>query len=127
MFERATALTEVVLLEKELSQRQAELASLEAKKRRLDDLVALSTINISLAGPNTEIPVEKKRSPGFLGGLQSGWDAFVSSVQVIMVVIGFMLPFVVAIAIPAALFVWLSRRRRRLTPAPSTPTDSESL
>jgi hypothetical protein len=120
MFERATALSDVVLLEKELSQRQAELASLEAKKRRLDDLVALSTITIALAGPNTEIPVEKKRSPGFLGGLQSGWDAFVTSVQVILVVIGFMLPFLAALAIPIALFIWLSRRKRaRLAPAPT--------
>ncbi|HCT76588.1 MAG TPA: hypothetical protein DGT23_08370, partial [Micromonosporaceae bacterium] len=58
MFERATALSDVVLLERELSQRQSELAALEAKKRKLDDLVSLSTITISLAGPNTEIPVE---------------------------------------------------------------------
>ncbi|GIH09215.1 lipoprotein [Rhizocola hellebori] len=118
MFERAVALSDVVLLEKELSQRQAELASLEAKKRRLDDLVSLSTITISLAGPNTEIPVEKKRSPGFLGGLEAGWDAFVSSIQVILVVIGFMLPFLVAIAIPIVLYAWLARRKRRLAPAP---------
>lgn len=129
MFERATALNDVVLLERELSARQAELASLEAKKRRLDDLVALSTITISLAGPNTEIPVEKKRSPGFLGGLEAGWEAFVNSIQVILVVLGFLLPFLIALAIPIALFLWL-RRRRTPTPPPgampppslSTPT-----
>ncbi len=120
MFERATALNDVVLLEKELSARQAELASLEAKKRRLDDLVALSTITISLAGPNTEIVVEKKRSPGFLGGLQAGWEAFVTSVQVVLVVLGFLLPFLIALAIPVALLIWRSRRKRLPTP-PATP------
>ncbi len=125
MFERATALTDVVLLEKELSQRQAELASLEAKKRRLDDLVSLSTITISLAGPNTEIAVEEERSPGFLGGLEAGWDALVASVRVVLVILGFVLPFVAVIAIPVALFLWLGRRRRRLTPTPATAdTDS---
>ena len=122
MFDRATALNDVVLLERELSARQAELASLEAKKRRLDDLVALSTINISLAGPNTEIPVEKKRSPGFLGGLEAGSDAFVAAVQVVLVALGFLLPFLLALAIPLTLFLYLRRRRRPTPPPPPTPT-----
>lgn len=112
MFERATTLSDVVLLERELSQRQSELAVLEAKKRKLDDLVSLSTITISLAGPNTEIPVENS-SPGFLGGLKAGWKAFVASVNVLLVVIGWLLPFAVAVAIPVILIVWLVRLRGR--------------
>jgi hypothetical protein len=120
LFEQATALNDVVLLERELSQRQAELASLEAKKRRLDDLVALSTITISLAGPNTEIPQE--RAPGFLGGLQAGAAALVTAVELILVTLGFLLPFAIVIGVPLMLVIWLSRRRRRrraIAPAPA--------
>lgn len=119
MFERAATLQDVVLLEKELSQRQTELASLEAKKRRLDNLVALSTITVTLAGPNTEIEVEEEPDPSFLGGLKSGWNAFVSSVQVGSAVFGFLLPFLAAIAVPIViLFVVLRYRRRPAPPAP---------
>ena len=41
---RATSITDLVSLENELGRREADLASLEAKKRRLADLTALSTI-----------------------------------------------------------------------------------
>jgi outer membrane murein-binding lipoprotein Lpp len=118
MFAQAKQLSEVVLLERELSQRQAELASLEAKKRNLDNLVALSTITVSLVGPHTEVTKPKEPDPSFLGGLKAGWTAFVDSVQVASAVIGFLLPFLLAIAIPIGLLVWWLRRRRRVPPAP---------
>ncbi len=113
MFERATTLQDVVLLEKELSARQTELASLEAKKRRLDDLVALSTITVTLAGPNTEIEVVEEPDPSFLGGLKSGWDAFVSSIQVASAILGFLLPFLLAVGIPIAVLIAIVRYRRK--------------
>ncbi|WP_162907988.1 DUF4349 domain-containing protein [Allorhizocola rhizosphaerae] len=113
MFERAATLQDVVLLEKELSQRQADLASLEAKKRRLDDLVALSTIAVTLAGPNTEITVEEEPDPTFLGGLKAGWKAFVSSVQTGSAILGFLLPFLAALAIPVLIVVGTVRYRRK--------------
>ncbi|MEV0458829.1 DUF4349 domain-containing protein [Catellatospora methionotrophica] len=119
MFTQAKQLSEVVLLERELNQRQAELASLERKKAGLDDLVSLSTITVTLVGPNTVVPEpEKEPAPGFLGGLEAGWDAFVATVQVALAVLGFLMPFLIALAIPVALVVALRRRRR---PAPAAP------
>ncbi|GHJ50309.1 lipoprotein [Catellatospora sp. TT07R-123] len=119
MFAQAKQLSEVVLLEKELSSRQAELASLEAKKRNLDNLVTLSTINVVLIGPHAPAPEPpKKKAPGFLGGLEAGWDAFLTTVQVVLAVLGFLLPFLVALSIPAGLLIWWSRRRRP-TPPPT--------
>jgi hypothetical protein len=112
MFAQAKELSQVVLLEKELSQREATLASLEAKKRQLDDLVALSTITVSLVGPQVEIVVPKSEPPGFLGGLSAGWSAFVLAVQVALAVLGFLLPFALALGVPAILLVWWVRRRR---------------
>ncbi|GIF97354.1 DUF4349 domain-containing protein [Catellatospora citrea] len=120
MFTQAKQLSEVVMLERELNQRQAELASLERKKAGLDDLVSLSTITVTLVGPHTELPEpEKEPAPGFLGGLEAGWDAFVATVQVALAVLGFLLPFLIALAIPVGLVVALRRRRTAPPPAPA--------
>jgi Domain of unknown function (DUF4349) len=119
MFERATSLSDVVLLEKELSHRQTELATLEAKKRRVDDLVALSTITLTLAGPNTVIEPEKEPDPSFLGGLKNGWKALMGSLKLASAVLGFLLPFLAVIGIPLfALIYFLRLHRRRVRPEP---------
>jgi hypothetical protein len=116
MYASAANLTELVMLEKELSQREAELASLEAKKRNLDDLVSLSTITVHLVGPQTVVVEPKKDSPSFLDGLENGWNALVSTIIVVLVVFGFLLPFLVVAAIPVTVWLLLRRRRRRRTP-----------
>ncbi|BCJ72324.1 lipoprotein [Catellatospora sp. IY07-71] len=122
MFTQAKQLSEVVMLERELNQRQAELASLERKKATLDDLVALSTISVSLVGPHTPLPEpEEEPMPGFLGGLKAGWDAFVGTVQVALAVFGFVLPFLIALAIPVGLLIALRRRRRPAVAAAPAP------
>ena len=105
---------------------KAALASLERKKASLDDLVALSTITVSLIGPHTPLPEpEREPAPGFLGGLEAGWDAFVGTVQVALAVLGFLLPFLIALAIPVALVIALRRRRPAVastaSPAATTP------
>ena len=58
---RATSISDLVSLENELAKREADLASLEAKKRRLADLTALSTITVSLLGPDAETAEEEDR------------------------------------------------------------------
>lgn len=119
MFERATSLQDVVLLEKELNQRQAELASLEQKKRRLDDLVTLSTITVTLVGPNTVIEPEKKPEANFLTALKDGWSALLKSLKLASVVLGYLLPFLLILGIPLFLLLWLLRvRGRGVKPTP---------
>jgi hypothetical protein len=113
MFERAGTLQDVVLLEKELTARQAELASLEARKNRMADLVALSTITLTLVGPNTTIAEPEEDDPDFLSGIKSGWKAFVASLRYASAVFGFLLPFLVAIGIPLFGLIWLLRLRGR--------------
>ncbi|WP_034591267.1 DUF4349 domain-containing protein [Hamadaea tsunoensis] len=125
MFTQAKQLSEVVLLEKELTQRQAELDSLMAKKRHLDDLVTLSTITITLVGPQTPYVQPKKADPTFLGGLSTGWDTFVTMLKVASAVLGFLLPFLLVLAvILVPLLVW--RRRRKTPRASSALKDQES-
>ena len=51
----------------------------------------------------------------FFGALAGGWNALVTVVGVILVGVGAMLPFVVALGIPAAAVVYVLRRRKRVT------------
>ncbi|WP_327042636.1 DUF4349 domain-containing protein [Micromonospora ureilytica] len=109
---RATSITDLVSLENELGRREADLAALEAKKRRLADLTALSTITVSLAGPAAKT-TEEKDETGFLAGLKGGWKAFVVSMTVLLTVLGALLPFLVALGVPLAALLVVLRRRRK--------------
>ncbi|MFI6259465.1 DUF4349 domain-containing protein [Micromonospora zamorensis] len=110
---RATSITDLVSLENELGRREADLASLEAKKRRLADLTALSTITVSLAGPAAKAADEKAET-GFLVGLKGGWKAFVASLTVLLTVLGALLPWLVALGVPLAVLLVVLRRRRKI-------------
>jgi hypothetical protein len=115
---QAKDLNQILLLEKELTSRQASLDSLVAKKRRLDDLVTLSTITASLIGPTTPYVEPTNEDPSFLGGLRAGWDTFVIILKVAAAVIGFLLPFLVVLALVGVPLLWWVRRRRRPIPPP---------
>ncbi|NUO59089.1 MAG: DUF4349 domain-containing protein [Hamadaea sp.] len=121
MFAQAKQLSEVVQLEQELSRRQAELDALLAKQRRLDDLVKLSTITVTLVGPDTPYVEPKSEDPSFLGGLRAGWDTFVVILKVAAAVLGFLLPFLVVAAVVLVPLWWWLRRRRAIPAAPATP------
>ncbi|MGC4809372.1 DUF4349 domain-containing protein [Micromonospora sp. DT228] len=109
---RASSITDLVSLENELGRREADLASLEAKKRRLADLTALSTITVTLVGPAAKATEEKAES-GFLVGLKGGWKAFVASLTVLLTVLGALLPWLVAFGVPVAALLLVLRRRRK--------------
>ncbi|WP_444665017.1 DUF4349 domain-containing protein [Cellulomonas sp. CW35] len=114
------------LLEAEsaLSERQAELESLQSQRARLADQVALSTIEVVVSGPGV-LPVQTQEEDGtFLTGLASGWEALVTTVGVVMVVLGALLPWL-ALAGVVALVVMAVRRRRR--PAPAEPAAPEPV
>lgn len=119
---RATSITDLVSLENELGRREADLASLEAKKRRLADLTALSTVTVSLAGPAAKTS-EEEAETGFLVGLRDGWKAFVVSMTVLLTVLGALLPWLVALGVPLALLLVVLRRRRK-SPALVAPVSA---
>ncbi|MDG4784492.1 DUF4349 domain-containing protein [Micromonospora sp. WMMD1102] len=120
---QAKTLSELVMLEGELAKREADLASLEAKKRRLADLTALSTITAVLLGPNARAPEDDEPATGFLAGLEGGWKAFVASLRILLTVLGALLPWAVGLGVPAFLVLWLVRRLRgrRRPPTPPIP------
>lgn len=120
---RATSINDLVTLENEVGRREADLASLEAKKRRLADLTALSTITVAFVGPQAAT-VEPDDDLGFLVGLRGGWSAFLSSATVALTVLGAVLPFALLIGVPVGLLIWLARRRRARRAPPAGPAPS---
>ncbi|MGW3786846.1 DUF4349 domain-containing protein [Micromonospora chokoriensis] len=123
LLSQASSITDLVTLENELGRREADLASLEAKKRRLADLTALSTITVSLAGPAAKKATDDKDETGFLVGLRGGWKAFVASLTVMLTVLGALLPWLVAFGVPVAVLLLVLRRRKK-TAAPAAPVSA---
>lgn len=118
LMSRATKIGDVVALESELSRRQADLEALESTLKALDTQVALSPVSVRLSTPDA--PVTEPDDTGFLAGLTAGWDAFRTSVTVLLTVLGALLPFAVAAVVVIVPFlVWWRRRQR--TPAATTP------
>ncbi|HWS33614.1 MAG TPA: DUF4349 domain-containing protein [Actinoplanes sp.] len=116
---QAKSLEDLVMLEREVATREADLASLEAKKRRLDDLTALSTITVVLLDP-AAVRDGGDEPAGFLAGLSGGWSALLLSLGVLLTVLGALLPWAIAIGLPVwAIVLGVRRYRRRTAPAPA--------
>ena len=117
---KATDLTQVVMLEAEVSRRQADLEALEAQLAALENSVARSPVQISLTTESNVIAAPKAAADtGFLAGLTGGWEAFTASVRVVLTIVGALVPFVAAGALLGAP-LWLVWRRRRHGPAAAT-------
>lgn len=115
LMSRADSTDALIAIEAALSDRQANLESLEAQKRNLDDQVALSTVTLYLVSEK-DTPAETPDT--FWTGLVAGWDAFVGFVSTALVVFGVLLPWLAAAGILTAIvLVWVRLARRRKAPA----------
>jgi hypothetical protein len=112
LMSQAQKIDDLLAIETQLSQRQAELDSMTAQRTYLGDQVAMSTISVSIT-PASQ-PAEVVDAPGFWSGLKSGWAAFVSVILVSLTALGFLLPFLVVMLIVLVPFVfWIVRLARR--------------
>lgn len=116
-------------VENELSQRDADLESLEQQQKALAAQTSQATITVHLqATPPVAKVVEKPKKThvfGFLRGLRGGWHAFTATVSAIATAIGALLPFLIVLAI-VAIAVLFGRRRfahSRRGGEPATPTE----
>lgn len=123
LLSRADKIGEVLEIEREISNRQAELESLQARQKALTARTAMATITLTLisrTNPDAEGGNQKERS-GFLAGLGVGWSAFVAAIEIGLTVLGVLLPWIVLAAV-----IWPTVRiiLRRLRPRPgSAPPD----
>lgn len=107
---QATDIEDLIALESEVSARQAELESLEARQRYLADQVSMSTITLEL---RTEEAAPDARPDDFVQGLVTGWDAFVGFWATVLVALGVLAPWIVLLGVLAGATVLLVRRIRR--------------
>jgi hypothetical protein len=125
---RATTLGEIVSLESEVAKREAELESLKARLAKLTSLAAMSTITAVFVKdtPVKNEPADEDPS-GFVAGLKGGWESFTDSLQVLLTVLGALLPWFVALGLPALLVVALLRRTAaRRAPVTATPASASA-
>ncbi|MFI6695998.1 DUF4349 domain-containing protein [Streptomyces sp. NPDC050433] len=119
LMDQAEDITDVVALESQLNTRQAELESLLARQASLADRTTMATITLDLSERTKEKKDGGDDEPGFLDALGGGWDALVSVLRWIVVVLAAILPFVAALAVLFGLWLLFGvRLRSRRAPAP---------
>jgi hypothetical protein len=111
LFDRATTIKDVVGIERELSQRQADLESLEQQQASLADRTALATITVDVA--RTDQPVADDEASGFVAGLGAGWDGLTAFAAGLATVAGVLLPWAVVLLVLVLVLRPLVRRARR--------------
>ena len=129
LLSRATSNADLIAAENALTERQANLESLQSQRARLAEQVALSTLDITLTTPgNAPAPT----THGFLGGVAAGWDALVAVLSALVLVVGVLLPWLafagVIVLVVVASLRWVRRRRAPAAvaagPAPTAPVES---
>lgn len=114
----AQSMKDVIAIESELSRREADLDALKQSQAGLKDLVALSTISVTVTA--VPAPVEELEEPpaersAFMRGLLAGWDAMVAFGSGVAVVVGALLPFTPLIVVGLLVLWWAVRRMTRTT------------
>lgn len=126
LLEGATKLADIILLEGELTSRQTTLEQLRAVKADLSQQVALATVTVYLSTAPADVDDSNGVVDSIGDAFATGWDAFLAALVGLLVLLGWTIPFIAALAIVAALTAAVIRaaRRRRPTPtAPATPSE----
>ncbi|MEW2387025.1 DUF4349 domain-containing protein [Streptomyces venezuelae] len=110
LMDKATKLSDVVTLEGELSTRQSDLEALLAQRESLKDRTSLATITLSLTENGAKADAEDD-DPSFGDALGGGWDAFVTALRWIAIVLAAVLPFAAVVALLALLWLRVVRPR----------------
>ncbi|HSA48830.1 MAG TPA: DUF4349 domain-containing protein [Yinghuangia sp.] len=114
----AASIQEIISLEAELTEREAELDSLLGRQQALTGQVDLATIALTVTSPapgatdkgDTADKKDEDKDDSFGGpivdALKGGWDAFVATLRFLLAVTAAVLPFAVV-----AVVLWLVLRR----------------
>jgi hypothetical protein len=101
--------SELVRAESALTDRQSQIDSLKAQLASLAGQVQFSTLSIDLS---EKAKADKVASGGFHGGLVDGWNAVVSTVNLVVKVIGVLLPWAAIAVVLYGAYLLVTRRRR---------------
>ncbi len=99
---------DVLSVEKELERVRGEIESLTGRLNYLEDRIEFSTINIRVTEPT---PIT--RSWGIRDAISESVNGFISMVNALIVLVGYLLPLVIVVAVLGGTFVVLRKRIRR--------------
>ena len=129
LFHHATKIGDIIQLESELNQREADLESLQAQQRVLSRQTSMATISLDLQTAAKVVappkPVHRTHDNSFVAGLKSGWHGFATAAAWVARAVATLLPFIVLLlVIGFGLRILWPRlpHRTRTTPAP-TPSE----
>lgn len=114
---------DLIEIESELSTRQAELDSAVSERNRLSDEVAMSTLHVEIVAEGT--PAAQARPDGFLGGLSAGWSALVSTFNVVVLILGAVIPWLALGGLVLLVVVGIRRQVARSRRPGATPPVAE--
>lgn len=123
LFSRADRLGDIIRLESELAQREADLESLQAQQRALLDQTRMSTVTVTVerSRPVTQPLPGHHRAGGFVGGLHQGWDALTATALAVGHGLGVVLPLGTVLLLLTGLGLWCVRR---FLPGSAPPTET---
>ncbi len=111
--DEAESVDELLEVESHIQERQEELEAFQARLETLEDQIAYSTVSLTLQSvhaPRDDIDTDEPQ--GFLGGLESGAHALLTVGKGLLTLVGWLLPFAVAvIVIGAGPWLWWRSRR----------------
>jgi len=111
----ATTVADLLAIESEIADRQAELEGYLTQQSDYAERIDLSTLTLTLSSQ----PLPSTAPDSFWSGLGVGWNALMTFLGGLVIVIGVMLPWLLGLGLIAALIVLLIRLlRRRRTPKP---------
>nr|WP_297423207.1 DUF4349 domain-containing protein [uncultured Actinotalea sp.] len=117
----------VIEAEQTLTERQEQLEQLLSQRALVADQVEMATFRLELW---TADAAPAPAQTGFWGGVQQGWDSLATAIGTVLLVLGVLLPWVLAVGVVALLALALrSRMRRQVTTASpvATPPAAEPV
>jgi hypothetical protein len=112
LMSKATSTTDLIAIESALSERQANLESMQSQRTALGDQIDYSTIGLDLYSTGVIAP---GAPDNFWTAIVAGWNALVAALGGLAVAFGYALPWIAALAVVGlvvAAIVWASTRKR---------------
>jgi len=105
----AASTSDLIAVESALSERQAELDSLQSQRDYLSDQTLFATLSISVITPANATPAEPD---GFLDGIVRGWESILAFFAGTIVWAGILVPWL-GLAVVVIAIILVGRRLRR--------------
>ena len=114
LLQHAGSVGDLLSVQNQINQEEAQLEAMEAQQRALDHETAYATVTVTIVGPKAVPPKPQPKKPvpppGLFSGASGGWHAFKLTMDWLLAAIGAIAPFAAALAILAAIALYIRRR-----------------